>query len=233
MRSLAQAVSVPELWGIGLYGAGTSYPISQDDVDRDVAGAGRALVRLGVEPGDHVLFVSRFAEAAQFWPYERAALEMGAVFSCADPGPAEAPRVALFLRRLPFALVAGVTTGITAGLRELGERPSEVLGRARRVLARPGAREELAADGLSVGPLVLLGPALALGCGAGRVHVDDDEWSLESPEGRVVVSARRPRAADVARYDTGVEGSVADGCPCGFAGQSVTLAPDDHSTGGL
>ncbi|HVX22793.1 MAG TPA: hypothetical protein VHB02_15700 [Acidimicrobiales bacterium] len=224
MRSLADPVSVPELWGVGLYDADVPYPVSQRDVDRDTAGASAALQRLGVAAGDHVLFVSRFAEAAQFWPFERAAVELGAVFSCADTGPGEAARVALFLRLLPMSLVAGVTPATLAGLRDLGLHPGEVLGAARLVLARPGAREELAAEGLSAGRIDLLGPAVAIGCAADRLHVDGAEWVLAGDGGRVAVSARHDRAAAVAGHDTGVAGRVLDRCPCGWPGQAVEPA---------
>src|SRR5207302_11172308 len=83
----AGVTATTALWGISQVVTADgvrSYPVGFADVAADTAAAGAALRRLGVEPGQAVLYTSLMSEAALYPPFLDATLPMGAVGSGAD-----------------------------------------------------------------------------------------------------------------------------------------------------
>ena len=210
-----ERTSMSELWGVGSYvdGAGTraSWEISQDEIDRDIGVATEVLGALGVG-GDGVLWCSMLSEAGQIWPYVCGTVLAGGRLSCADATQGEAARVAMFLRRMSYGAVFGVTPAILDGLEALDHDPAELFGRVRLVAACAGAFERLRCAGLSPVRFALCGPAVAIGRKPdGPAFVAPDEWDLDQVDGRIVVTARRPRAQAFVRTQVGVCGRIAEG----------------------
>jgi hypothetical protein len=206
------------LWGVGTMPDGSILPLSVEDIERDTAAASRALRGLGIAAGHHVLLISRNSQAGQIWPVLAALISCGAVYSPVDPSGFEARRVEMYLRRLPFYAVVGVTDEIIDGLDELGLDAAKVLAQAPVVLAVPSAARRLRRDGLAAARLLFLGPTLAMDCPAAQLHVDGQVWDLADRDGRLVVAPRQARAAWPAGQcvATGVVGTVGIGrCDCG------------------
>jgi hypothetical protein len=203
------------LWGVGSYHDGTrvvAWPISQAEMDRDLRAGARVVAELGIGPGGRVLHCSMLSEAGQFWPLVVGTMLAGAQLSCADATAGEAARVAMFLRRLPYDAVLGLTPALLDGLGELRVDPAELLAGVRVVGARPGAAARLREAGLAPHDLVLCGPALAVARAPGEpARVDTDEWELDTDGDTVVVTSRRPRTRRFARTPTGARGVVVDG----------------------
>jgi hypothetical protein len=202
------------LWGIGQWvddtGARRAWEVGVDEINRAIGAAPDVLARIGVEPGDRVLFCSMLSEAAQFWPLIVGAMLGGAQLSCADATSAEAPRVAMFTRQLEYRAVLGVTPELVDGLIDLGVDLTDLLRDVPVVGARPGAYERLVAAGLAPHHMVLVGPAVALAVErGGPAIVDADEWRLErDPDGIVTVTNQRDRATTFDRSRTAVTGEV-------------------------
>jgi hypothetical protein len=204
------------LWGVGQFeaadGSRVPWEISSDEMGRDMAAAGRALTRIGVGAGDHVLWCSMLSEAGQFWPFLVATMVAGAQLSCTDATAADATRLAMFCRNLRYRAVLGVNGALLDGLDELGLAPSAVLGQVGVVGARPDAVDRLRAGGLQPHHFVLIGPAVAIADQpGGPARADTDEWSLDRDGGDIVVSAQRERATAFDRTPTAVRGEIVDG----------------------
>lgn len=204
------------LWGVGQWeaagGERVPWEISSDEIDRDIAAATAALRALGIESGERVLWCSMLSEAGQFWPFVVATIAVGAQLSCADATAAEAARVAMFLDRLPYDAVLGVTGSLLDGFDEIGVEYPALLGRAPIVAARPGAFARLAASGLAPHHFVLAGPAVGLGHEPGApVRLAADEWVATEDAGHIAVTNRKPRANAFDSARTALRGRVEDG----------------------
>jgi hypothetical protein len=202
------------LWGIGCYEDGTTrvpWEISHDEIQRDMAAAGRTVEGLGIGAGDRVLFCSMLSEAGQFWPLIVGAMLRGAQLSCADANEGDAVRVAMFTRLVHYDAVLGITGAILDGLDVLG-KPYGAVFRGMRVLgARPDAYARLEAAGLAPQHFVLCGPAVATATEPGApARADVAEWQLDVDAGRVLVTSRRPRATTFRRSATGVRAAAVD-----------------------
>jgi hypothetical protein len=213
-------VSGETLWAIGCYvdeqGRRAPWRISHDEINRDIASATAVLGELGVA-GAHVLWCSMLAEAGQAWPYVCGTVLAGAQLSCTDATDAEATRVAMFLRQMPFRAVFGVTDAILDGLDALGRPWAEVFAGVEVLAAHPGAYERLEGAGLTPTRFALCGPAVAIGRTPGSpAFVVADEWELTPAGDTMCVTARRPRAQSFSRTPTGVRGQIVDGgvVPC-------------------
>ncbi|HEX5614414.1 MAG TPA: hypothetical protein VFZ83_04615 [Acidimicrobiia bacterium] len=203
------------VWGVGCYDDGArrvAWPVSTDEMDRDLGAGARRIGALGIGAGDRVLICSMLSEAAQHWPLIVGVMLSGAQLSCADSTAAEATRVAMFLRRLPYDAVLGVGPALLDGLEALGHDPAAVFASVRVVGAHPGASDRLRALGVPVHDVALCGPALAIAPTPGApAAVDTDEWTLDAHDGRIVVSSLRPRAHPFVRTPTAIRGAVVDG----------------------
>ena len=204
------------LWGVGRWDAadGSAMPweISQAEIGRDMACAGRALGALGIGAGDRVLWCSMLSEAGQFWPYLVATMVAAAQLSCADATSAEASRLAMFCRLLDYRAVCGVTSALLDGLDALGVEYRDTFRRVGVLAARPGAYERLRDAGLSPYHFVLVGPAVAIGRSpGGPAALDAEEWRAEEDDGHIAVTSLRPRATAFRRARTAARGRVVDG----------------------
>ena len=181
-----------ELWGVGRYDGPdgpVSWEIGHDEIQRDLGSAMRRLGELGLGRGDRVLFCSMLSEAGQFWPWILGAMLNGTQLSCADAMESEARRVATYCRLLDLDAVMGVTGALLDGLDELELPHDEVFGGIRLVLARPDAVDRLAAAGVDVTPMALLGPAVVVGSAW-----DTDEWEVHEESGLLFVTSLKDRA---------------------------------------
>jgi hypothetical protein len=208
----APAADARPLWSIAQYDDGrrrVPWPVSHGEIERSMGGATAVLGSIGVERGVRVLWCSVLSEAAHFWPLSIGTMLCGAQFSLADATAADALRIAMFLRRLPYHAVLGVNEAVLDGLDELGPSYRDVFGGVAVLGARPGAYERLVAAGLAPHWFVLCGPAVAIGrAPGGPAVVDTTEWWLDEEEGRVLVTNRQPRAATFVRTPTAVRGEV-------------------------
>jgi hypothetical protein len=209
------STSTSTLWAVGSYvdadGRRAPWEISHDEINRDIGSATRVLTDLGVS-GKGVLWCSMLAEAGQFWPYVCGTVMAGARLSCADATSGEATRVAMFLRLMPYDAVLGINDAVLDGCDDLGLEYSDVFAGVRVLGAVPGAYERLARAGCTPTRFAACGPALAIASAPDEpAHVIDDEWELSARDGRVCVTALRPRAQLFERTPTFVRGEVVGG----------------------
>jgi hypothetical protein len=201
-------------WGVAQYDDGTRrvpWTVSHAEIERAMGGAVTTLDGLGIGAGSRVLWCSVLSEAAHFWPLLIGTMLAGGQFSLADATAADALRVAMFLRRLPYTAVMGVNEPVLDGLDALGHEYAEVFGAVATIGARPGAYERLAAAGLRPHWFVLCGPAVAIAPAPGEpARVDPAEWSLAEQEGRILVTGRRPRFQAFDRTPTAIRGRLVD-----------------------
>jgi hypothetical protein len=226
MKHLSRSIKLDgeALFCVATYGGGISYPVSYDDVEDDVAGARRALIALGLQPGDTVLLVSTIEESAHFWPMQAAIIELGMLGLLADATLFDAIRVEMLLRRFSVDAAIGINTTIVEGLRAASFDVAEVLGRAGLVAARVDAVPALRASGIDVHRWVALGPTYAMDCRAGRLHVDSETWAVSSPTGELVIQPIRGRALGSDAITTGVMGHATfEACTCGRQDGVVVL----------
>jgi hypothetical protein len=209
----AQADARP-LWGIAQYDDGARrvpWPVSHGEIERAMGGAVSTLGRLGVGQGSRVLWCTVLSEAAHFWPLFIATMLGGGQFSLADATQADARRVAMFLRRLPYHAIMGVNEAVLDGLDDLGRPYTEVFGEVAMIGARPGAYERLVEVGLTPHWFVLCGPTVAIAAEpGGPALVDAGEWGLDEEDGRILVTSRRPRATTFTRTSTAIRGRLVD-----------------------
>jgi hypothetical protein len=201
-------------WGVAQYdgpGGRVAFEVSHPEIERAMGGAMGTLGGLGLGSGSRVLYCSVLSEAAHFWPLMIGTMLAGAQFSLADATAADALRVGMFLRRLPYSAVMGVNEPVLDGLDELGHSYASVFGDVATVGARPGAYERLAAAGLAPQWFVLCGPAVAIAPAPGApARVDPTEWSLAEADGRILVTSRLPRAVTFDRAPTAIRGELVD-----------------------
>ncbi len=203
------------LWGIGSYvdAAGRRVPwrISHDEINRDIGSATNVLGMLDIA-GRGVLWCSMLSQAGSFWPYVCGTFLCRGRLSCADATAGEAARVAMFLRLMEFDAVFGITEGLLDGIDESGRAYDDLFAGVRVVAAHPGAYERLERAGIAATRFVLCAPAVAIGRAPGApARVAADEWSVDVDDGRIVVSARQPRAQQFERTPTAVRGEIEDG----------------------
>ena len=196
-------------WGIGQYidaqGRRSPWTVSNQEIERDIGSASRALKRLGITAGQRVLWCSMLSEAAQFWPLIVSTMVAGAQLSCADATEAEAPRVRMFCRELEYRAVLGVNGPILDGLDELGLGYPAVFGRIPILGARPDAYARLEASGLTPHHFVLAGPVVAIGDAPGApAAIDATGWALSDTDGRVAVTNLTERATAFVQTPTNV-----------------------------
>jgi hypothetical protein len=200
-------------WGIGCYEAATGrrpWEISHEEIQRDIAFAGRRLAALGVGAGDRVLVCSMLSEAGQFWPWIVGALLAGAQVSCADATRGDAARLATFTRHLTYRAVLGVNRPLLDGLDDLGRPWPEVFAGVALLGARPGAFGPLRAAGLAPHRFVVCGPVVGVGAEPDApARVDGEEWELAAAGGHVLVTNRKERMTVFDRAPVAVRGRAA------------------------
>ncbi|TMK67333.1 MAG: hypothetical protein E6G60_01140 [Actinobacteria bacterium] len=209
----AATASTEALWGVGTFVGPDAkvqpWEISNAEIGRDMGAATRVLEHFGVGPGNRVMLCSMLTEAGQFWPFVVGVLMSGAQISFTDATESDGARVALFTRLLDYRLVLGVNDAILDGLDERGVAYDVAFGRIGVVAARPGAYERLEAAGLAPYRLVVCGPVVAIGRGAGEpATYDASEWELTARNGQVHVTSKQPRATEFRDTPTVIRGTV-------------------------
>lgn len=226
----AAAETGSKLWGVGSYrvdGELVAFPVSEADLQRDVATAQKNLASLGVERGMRALVTSMLAEGAQYWPVQIGLLMTGTQMSCADASRFDAFRTRMFLNGPHYDLAIGINGAVLDGLADLDAPLGDLFARVPVVAARAEAVGRLRAAGIDPRLWLHVGPTVAVECAArAGAHVDSDEWTVESDRGEVRITARRPRATRIEGVATGLRAEiVAEPCACGRA--DVRLAPGD------
>jgi hypothetical protein len=203
---------VSDVWGVGCYDARDRrrpWTIGQAEIQRDMGGASRRLADLGIGAADRVLFCSMLSEAGQFWPLIVATMLVGAQLSCADATAGEAPRVEMFLARMTYRAVIGVTDVLVEALVERGIDLHACFANVDVLAARPGAYERLVAAGLAPYRFALCGPAVAIAPGAEEpAWIDGDEWHLDADHDGVLLTNLQPRATSFARAAVAIRGDI-------------------------
>jgi hypothetical protein len=200
------------------------YGVTLDELDRSAFAMVRVLRSFGLAPGGIVLTVSLTQEVVQFAPFERAIQSIGLFGINSDLSPYDAGRVESIMRQFDPGAICGVGTETLEGLKMFGHDPAAVF-RGRLVWARPDAYAAVAAlGGVLARRCALLGPALALECADGGLHVDGQEWIVSEEGGKLSIQSRTLRATPLPGLDTGIAGTVPDRpCSCGNRDPFVKL----------
>ncbi len=200
------------------------YGVTLDELDRSSFAMVRVLRSFGLAPGGIVLTISLTQEVVQFAPFERAIQSIGLYGINSDLSPYDAGRVESIMRQFGPAAICGVGNETIEGLKMLGHDPAAVF-RGRVVWARPDAYDAVAAlQGVSARRCALLGPALALECADGGLHVDGQEWIVSELDGVLSIRSRTQRTTPLANLNTGIAGTVPDRpCACGNRDPFVQL----------
>ncbi|MGH9026022.1 MAG: hypothetical protein ACRDWD_07895 [Acidimicrobiia bacterium] len=226
--SATDATTTSTLWGIGSYRVGddlVTFPVSEDDLQRDILTAQKNLSSLGVERGKRALVTSMLAEGAQYWPVQIGLLMAGTQMSCADASRSDAFRTRMFLNGPTYDVAVGISGDVLDGLLDLDASLGELFGRVPVVAARSDAIGRLRDAGVEARLWLHVGPTIAVECDTGGgAHVDGEEWRVESDGGEVRVSARNVRAARIDGVPTGVRAEIV-GEPCGCGRADVRLVP--------
>jgi hypothetical protein len=205
----------PAVWGVGrivVDGTVTPWPIAQRDIEDEAQSLAPRLAALGLEPGGLVLVVAMLSQALHAVPLERAAGQLGALYSSADATPFDSFRVAALTRQLEPQVVVGITGDVLDGLVEAARDPADVLGPVPAVVAADDdAHARLRAAGLVPRRSVQLGPTTAVeSLDADGPVYDATRWSVEDVDGELVISNLVPRLTEAKRLRTGVRGRVVE-----------------------
>jgi hypothetical protein len=202
-------------------GSLVDFPLTEADLTRDAAWSTALLSELGLSAGHHILISSFSWHGVWFDGLRKGALELGAAYSNVEAWGWDATRFTSFLNRFEFEMVIGVGSESVAALAQ-GGQAAELLGRARRILARPDAVAPLAELGIDASVIGMAGPVLLVSDPSSEGLVfNDDEWLIESDDGELIVTTSGPRAARFDRQRTGVRGSVVQ-----VAGRTVVRMED-------
>ena len=186
----------------------TPHPLSAGNIASDAAFAKKMFHLWGIGAGSTVLLTSGSSELAQFWPYEVALVDMETCLAVAENLPFDAGRSEMFLRRLRVDLALAVGVPVLDGLVAMGFDIAQVYRQAKLIVARADAHERLRQAGLSPWRLVEFGPAFGFVAPDGETFHDNTEWTLDAPNGEILISSRQSRAHRLTAWPTGVYGRV-------------------------
>lgn len=212
---------------VGAYSVGETqhfHAATYTELSRTAGSFADVIATFGFAPEDFILTISLLPESIYFTAFESAVGKLGIYGTNADDSPFDAGRIEALSRQVDFVAACGASTHTLSGLRQFGHDPVEVF-KGRTVWARPDAFEEFEAmEGVDARRFVPLGPAFALECAHGGLHVDHVEWNFSDDGGRIHVASRLAHVDPVDDVDTGVAGKMSrQPCPCG-----LTLAMIDH-----
>lgn len=192
------------------------YSAKRTELDRAGVQMARTLTGFAFEPGSYVLTVSVVQEVVQFAPFEFALQLLGLYGTNADLSPFDAGRVESLARQFDPVAICGVGMEVLEGLKMMGHSAADVF-KGRTIWARPDAFEEInAMPGVVAKKVALIGPALALECAQGGLHLDGREWEVSVENKELLLSSRQLRIAPIHRLKTGFSGEMLTGpCSCG------------------
>lgn len=202
------------------------YEIGWSELKREEAWADRLLDAWGMGAGQRVLVIIANHEYAWAGPLLTAVRARRAVYTPAEPYGWDARRLTTFLRMEEVAAVIGLSGETVQAV--AGSETIERLRAVPRLVVRPDARGPLRGEGIEASVIGPVGPALGLECPErAGLHVDPAEWGLDVIDGTVRLTSRADRAHAFSAFDTGVEGTLAEGpCGCGLPGPRVVLPRD-------
>ena len=197
------------------------HSVKRTELDRAGVQMARTLRSFAFKPGSYVLTVSVVQEVVQFAPFEFALQLLGLYGTNADLSPFDAGRVESLARQFDPVAICGVGNEVLEGLKMMGHDAATVF-KGRTVWARPDAYDAIKAmPGVTARRVVLVGPALALECAQGSLHIDGREWDVTVDGEELVLSSRQYRIDPVSGLKTGFSGALTDTpCACG--------SPDPH-----
>lgn len=213
---------------VGCYRIGAEthfYPVRWPELDRSAIALSRVLRSFNFAPESFVMTVSLTEEVAQFAPFEQAVQILGLYGTNADLSPFDAGRIESLARQFDPVAICGVGKAALEGLAMMGHDAASVF-KGRTVWARPDAYDEIASmEGVDAHRCALIGPALALECASGGLHVDGREWAVREQDGALLLSSRMQRVAPISDLATGYQGTTVDmPCACGSPDPCITLA---------
>lgn len=225
--SLGSALPPEQPFVVGAYEVGGKrYFLDQSyaEAQRAIDGYERIIANFEFAPLAFALIISGYHEAAQTDPLAQAFANRRMRICRAEPTVFEAGRVEAVLRRMDPVAVFGLNAAVLDGLIEKGFDPATILA-GRVVWARSDCYSRLKGlSGVTVLPWVELGPALALGCRDGGLHVDSFEWSVEQIGRELAISSRLGRLTPFNSLPLGIEGQVdPHPCTCGNADTLVNI----------
>jgi len=198
------------------------HAVTFPQIDRSGSNFSAVIATFGFKPEEFILSVSMLPESIYFSVFESALQKLGIYGTNADDSPFDAGRVESLSRQMDYAAACGVSAQVIAGLKQFGHDPAKVFA-GRTIWARPDAVTQLAQlGGFDVRRFVPLGPAFALECSHGGVHVDDTEWQFSDDGGTIHVTSRMDHVEPVSALDTKVAGKLGT-APCGCGLSMATL----------
>lgn len=191
------------------HGEPVDYPVSEDDLERDVDFWRGVLAGYGVGRGSRVVVTALAWELPWFQPARVAVARLGGSYSNAEFWGWDARRLEMFCRRLEPQVVIGPGRELVEGLGNIVD-PAERLGGVRGLLVRPDALETLRDAGVTPAGIVTpIGPTVAVSLADGSgVAIDDTQWRIDEQDGELLATSVAPRAAAFERQRTGVRGRV-------------------------
>jgi hypothetical protein len=199
-------------------------PVTWEELDRGTIWAGKVLGAHGVEAGGAGMaaIVSKCEDVAWMCPFERALIARGITYMGSDALGFDANRLVAYLRRLPVEVVLSLDAATVEGLTAVA--PLEALLREVRLLfARPEAVAPLRTAGLSPRVWAIAGPATAVECVHGGLHIDGDEWQVGVSGGLVTLTSRGERGRVWSDWPLPGFRRAAVPCPCGSTDPQLAL----------
>ena len=201
-------------------------PMTHRESDRALHFNYRVLETFNFPRRGGALVIACYDDWAMTMPLEDALIQHNQIIYNADESPFEANRIEMFIRRMNPAVVIGVSAGVLQGLTSMGHDPAQLFA-GRTVWCRDFASYEQlrAAEGIALRHWRQIGPAAAMECVAGAgLHVDAEEWQLETQDGEILVTNRLDRFPKIVRQTTGLKGSIIhECCTCGLPHPRVVL----------
>tara|TARA_R110002049_G_scaffold9363_2_gene47875 strand:+ start:1147 stop:1818 length:672 start_codon:yes stop_codon:yes gene_type:complete len=200
------------------------YSVKRAELDRAGVQMARTIRSFSFKPGAYVLTISVVQEVVQFAPFEFALQLLGLYGTNADLSPFDAGRVESLARQFDPVAICGVGNEVLEGLKMMGHDAATVF-KGRTVWARPDAYDAVnAMPDVTARRVVLIGPALALECARGSLHIDGREWVLETKGDEFILSSRQYRIDPVSGLKTGISGTLPDTpCSCGSPDPYIRL----------
>ena len=213
MTFAAAYEDVPGPWGVGRVVVGdtiTPWPVSQADIDDEAESMRPRLAALGLGEGGLVLIVSLLSHTIQVNPFEKAAGQLGALYSSSDRSPFDAYRCASLIRQLQPAVVMGIDHRVLDGLADSGQDLHTVFALVPAVVAVDAdAAARLRAAGLAPLRWVTLGPTSAVQpLGDDALLYDETRWEVTAVDGELRITNLVDRLTPCDDFATGVHGDV-------------------------
>jgi hypothetical protein len=212
----ARAALLPKapIYGIGRYEIGSDhfdFEFGWPEFDRDTAWAQSRLAQTGVAAGDMVLITAAPWESPWIAPVVRALKNLRAIYMTAEVFQFDAVRSAAFLQQFPVKAVVGLGAETLDGWAEKQLSAHDLLAAVQIIWARPQAINRLADMSSRVAPLIMVGPALAIGLpGQPGASLNAKEWRVVSQDGLLEISSVADRASSFDRAPTGLHGKVTE-----------------------